>query len=1088
MSTLASACWQSEDARAIFVTEALEGDDAIFLATHTPIDGFDVAGRDAGEFRGNDETAVIETLSDPTRRHAFCVVQGEPGSGKSHLIRWLSINWPHAKDIKLLLRRADGSLEGALRQLRDRLPSEFAPLFDNLGQRQRATLQGRANIFLSTLANTLEPGHFDTPLLDEAWCKQYVPAELLAHPTIRNNWKAPTRILNLLQGADGARNSATASFDLYDVEELAKLCPPPREDALLLRSQELVRRLKREAETIETFRGQDWLAEELAEEHVDKFPFCLALIKALNLRRNEAIQNVLGVSAQGLKMLFRQVREALAERNQRLVLLLEDITSWEGLDDSLIDVLVFNAEARGDADTKAVCPLISIVGVTPAYYDKLQGNYRQRITHEVRLGKAIDGLQDVATLRESKTRRQFAVRYLAAVRAGHATLNAWLLDMREGPYLPPPNPCDTCPRQENCFDIFGEESGIGLFPFTSQAFDRFFEALKENDNGQTWKTPRGILQAILNPNLLQPDSLADGTYPGAFIEPDAFRPDRRSNLVLAPRLAQIVDNRIDEAEERTRMRRMLAYWANPDRADTVAVGKDLSFAGTRRAVFEAFGLPWLGASEATSAAQPAVAQPIFETPANPESADQEPIFPVRPAIPPKRPAQPSTGVARPRRLMPTRSELEVLREQIRSWTTNNSIENSNKWNDILYTLVTQIDPRNIGVTPPLFNKFITPEMVKLEGTTTRLLQYFILPAELWVRNGLEAFLSLRQDTGMTLADAEYSRRNLATMMRRLESSVATFLDGKIPKLPDGALWSPVATFAQILLARSYLRGETNVDAPIIDQMRVVLSDEGTSDTDFSARSTPWQDWLNATKSQHERLRNELRAMVSLHLSDNIGGTAGGALVDSSELVGAIVRFCENGKADPVPGENGGLPEPYRKAIELAQLWNEKRLHIERTEFEQINGRGQRLSALLRGNAIQVHLERLDHCISGIAQQLPGAAADRVTTWKRELQAKHQGIVVGAGERVEDLIIKLEDDDVPVRLLQRLAWLATQPARDLDEILNAAQTGERAIEELRNHARDCVREAGGSGSLQDVKSVGRTLQSAASTSSKQEQKA
>src|SRR5690349_3003098 len=101
----AAACWRAEDARAIFVTEALEGDDAIFLATHTPIEGFDVAGRDAGEFSGRDEHAILEAIADPTRQHAFCVVQGEPGSGKSHLIRWLSVNWPHADDIKLLLRR-----------------------------------------------------------------------------------------------------------------------------------------------------------------------------------------------------------------------------------------------------------------------------------------------------------------------------------------------------------------------------------------------------------------------------------------------------------------------------------------------------------------------------------------------------------------------------------------------------------------------------------------------------------------------------------------------------------------------------------------------------------------------------------------------------------------------------------------------------------------------------------------------------------------------------------------------------------------------------------------------------------------------
>src|SRR3546814_16844666 len=109
----------------------------------------------------------------------------------------------------------------------------------------------------------------------------------------------------------------------------------------------------------------------------------MQFMQALNLRRNAAVQNLLGVSAEVLKTLFRQVRQALAVRGQRLVLLLEDITSWEGIDDSLIDVLVTNAGTRDD-----MCPLISVVGVTPAYYQKLHGNYRGRITHELSLGEA----------------------------------------------------------------------------------------------------------------------------------------------------------------------------------------------------------------------------------------------------------------------------------------------------------------------------------------------------------------------------------------------------------------------------------------------------------------------------------------------------------------------------------------------------------------------------------------------------------------------------------------------------------------------------------------------------------------------------
>ena len=38
------ACWTADAAKAMFRVEALEGNEAIFLATHSPIRGFSVSG------------------------------------------------------------------------------------------------------------------------------------------------------------------------------------------------------------------------------------------------------------------------------------------------------------------------------------------------------------------------------------------------------------------------------------------------------------------------------------------------------------------------------------------------------------------------------------------------------------------------------------------------------------------------------------------------------------------------------------------------------------------------------------------------------------------------------------------------------------------------------------------------------------------------------------------------------------------------------------------------------------------------------------------------------------------------------------
>ena len=241
-------------------------------------------------------------------------------------------------------------------------------------------------------------------------------------------WKGPLRVLSLLDGKSkegaGERNSASASFDLFDIEELGRICVDVRGTGVLPATERLAARLFEEAVAIEEYRAAGWTAEELERDRRGELRTGIALLDALNRRRNDAVHNLLGVSAQGLKRLFREVRAALEQRGQRLVLLLEDITSWEGIDDSLIDVLVTNAGTRGSEKPRDMCPLIAVVGITPQYYDKLHANYRARITHELSLGLARSGgeLQDVATLRERTARLAFAARYLAAVRAGAPAL------------------------------------------------------------------------------------------------------------------------------------------------------------------------------------------------------------------------------------------------------------------------------------------------------------------------------------------------------------------------------------------------------------------------------------------------------------------------------------------------------------------------------------------------------------------------------------------------------------------------------------------------------------------------------------------
>jgi len=1076
-------CWTAPEARAVFVTEALEGDDAVFLATHSPITGFDFAGRDAAEFSTADERSVLETLSDPDRRHAFCVVQGEPGSGKSHLIRWLSVNWSQPTDVKLLLRRADGSLEGALRQLRNRLPSEFHELFEGLGQRQKASLKGRANIFMATLAATLEPGHFDDRIGDEEWCETFRPADLLNHPAVRAKWSGPGRILDLLEGAGGGRNSATASFDVFDVQELAEIVGRAS-PAVGGGARELLRRLETEAVAIRGYRENDWLAGEIVVDAADEIRTTVAMVEALNRRRNDAIQNVLGVSAQGLKVLFRKIRQALQERGQRLILLLEDITSWEGLDDSLIDVLVFNADVRGDEREADVCPLISVVGVTPSYYQKLAGNYRQRITHELILGRLSGSLQDVASLREAEDRRRFAARYLAAVRAGVPALNGWLAGLPDEPEARPPNVCSSCYAREGCFATFGEVDGIGLFPFNEGALDRFFLALKENDDGQTWRTPRGMLQAVLNPNLSQPELIELGAFPSPIVETAALSRDRRSEIAVSNRLGQMISVQVEDVQERNRLRRAITYWGEPERSDTWQVGGELVFAGLSRSVSTVFKLPWLGNADATATnardggtvSRPEattgkvlpVSGPTSQTDQRADETGQ-----TGSGAASKVPTSPTKGgrVAPPPRLRKSRTQIERMREELLIWTAGGSLENSSNWNGMLHEFVSTFDFRDIGIPRLLYSRIVTPEMVKLLGSSSGGRDYLIVPREDWVRNGLEAHLDLKLNANVTSEDAAYGRRNLALMMRRLHATTRAYLLRRVPGVEGGGRWSPAATSIQVLLARAWLRGSTSPEASVIDQIQVVLSDETEVTTDPAARCAPWQEWLNATAKWQDRLRADLRSMVSIPLND---GAAGAGLTDSSEIAGAVLRMRTTGQMDAVPVADGGLHENFRKLRELAEQWSGRRSVIERTELAQVRNRAIALSELLRGRSIEAHLQRLDTAISRTSTLLTKEAVDMVAAWN-QASARIGPRLEAKTDSVEELMSAFKDEEgVPVRFAERIAWLAAAPARELEDALNLAQQGEKLVAVLHEHAADCVREARGIGSLAALKQIGQTL--------------
>ena len=1091
------ACWTTADARSVLRTEALSNAGEVFLATHTPVDSFDVTGSEAATVLQHTEQGLLDSLADPARTHAFAVVQGEPGSGKSHLIRWLSARWPEGRDVPVLLARADASLEGSLRGLRDAIPPEYRDAIGTIDVRQQATLNGRIADFMSGLTNALAPDYFDQPPKDQAFCADFAPGDILRVPEVRNSWKAPARIVSLLAGADGMRNSESASFTVYEVVNLVSHLRAVA--AISSKAGRLLHRIQQELDIIEASERAGVSSERLLASRRVDIPHSAALTEALNARRNHAIQNSLGVSADKLKETFLDLRRALRRDNRRLVILLEDITAWEGIDDSLIDVLIVDATIKPD-----LCPQVAVVGVTPYYHAQLAGNYRQRITHDVSLGRDDGRLQDVANLRDATTRARFVAKYLAAARVGVGALTSWRHGLASNPNEPVPNACGTCPMdvRPGCHAAFGEVDGYGLYPFSGHAVDGFFSALKQQDGAMTWRTPRGIIQGVLVPTLTRPDALASRAYPMAEVE--AHSGIDRDRTFVTGNAKRLLDARIADPDTRERARRLVAFWGDRQSTETTLLPDgQLAYADVPKAIFESFEIPWIGgeavrpdaAAEAmngppragdagVAASFPEVSSTLPEPLAGSLASDQ------RPLQRPQQPASTPRNAPRPKLARPIRpQEVDAFLDEVEAYKRDGATRTPSSWNKLASELVAMLEPVRLDVDPVVFAALFKEDLVKVEGTTAATRgRYFLLPGEGWMLNGLTAQAEIRSSehfNGKSAAEQDATRRALAHCLRRMEDLARKHVGKLVPNTPNGERWDHVGTLAQVLAVRAWLRGDVAPDAPLERQWWAVIGDEGDPRTDPRSRVDSWNEILQATDKRHVEMRSTLRRAVSLPQ----GSSSSFGLAAAATAVAAIGSLIESFRMGerPSDGSRAVLDDGLKLALDAADAIADKLGRLPNDEFERLKARAVRIEAGRREIGLLDHLTRVDAAVFAADRDLPVTRRPAlISSWRNDLERLRKWLDLETRiVAVEDTLDPLLDDAArPRSRLALLASAAIQPAGDIEAIDKLFTLGEQLVAQALDLVSDLVQE-GRSESLgiDDLKQRGKDLSAAADTALK-----
>jgi hypothetical protein len=1065
-------CWNESNAKSLLKVEALEGDNAGFIATHTSIKNFEAKSSKIF-LKENNEEQLLKSLSSPDLHHSFTIIEGNPGSGKSHLIRWLAVNWSNHNDKVLLIQRDDSSLEGTLKQVRDKL-KEYSHLLADIGNVKKTSIKGRAMDFQSRLGNSLEANYFEEKLDDAAWCEKHKLYKLINNPVVIEKWSAPKEILYILDGKDGKRDAEYGEFKLKHLVELYHIS----RDLKGIGQQPIFFMqvvLDKEIKLIKSLLDEGKSDEEIKENYKDQLPNSLSFLNALRKRLNFAIQDMLGITHNGLRELFRRIRQELKKENKRLVLLIEDITNFDGVDNQLVDVLINQSETRND-----ICDLISVVGITPSYYDKINQaeNIVDRVTLHIKLvSESADSEIQSYNLKTEKDRIEFVAKYLQAIRAEKDELQNWFENRQEGKSIP--NKCELCSQKDECHAAFGyvkvEDNDIGLYPLTNVSVNNFFNALTDPDGKNINKTPRGVLQGILAPILINSDDLKESKFPSYKLEEHKWLKPSSLNSYLED---QVKSQIAEQDQERAAM--LLKWWSRDNSDNNI-------FSKIPKGIFKAFDInitvdieeneiDITNDNEETILSSPVnqETQPINKIEAEKEPLTDEVLqynvsvetenLSIDIQEKPKplntkksEGAKITVKVENETGVFPsplTETDLNKRIEDLEKWLKKGDINEPEYWGKVLFSIAkNQVPWKNIGVNTWYQSTLFTDDSIRLETKGKTNIRTLFLPKQKWVKNGLESYLKLRSPKlSYSKEELDHVRDKFSRFLRKFSSEIKARVSQAIPKLEDGQDWNPVQTTCQVLLLREWLRGSIDPLLTPGQQWEKVLENELEDISNSNFRVPSWSETVQKIGAvTYKEFRLFLRQAVDLPQSQwraKTGDKEEYSFVDTSEVGVAILKFLKDFKLSPLPPENAKF---FEKINDLRILYeNTKKMFnsydkVPNLEKKSIIEQAEDIRKELEGISLSAYFKKANTILSNFEMNpessIPPGVLTDISKVLSNLTSKEL-INFSSTENlrldeINDFLWDIEDDKEKIESFDKLktiSWAINRvPRKDLSVI-------------------------------------------------------
>lgn len=527
-----------------------------FLITHVEIKKLILLNK--FEFAPNSQDYISEEdiykkyIMNPDNKHQFIIVYGHNGTGKSHLIRWFEAKYETDKpdnEVVLFIRRSDNTLKGTIRQLLEK------PEVKNI--RNKDIIKRLVNASMAVPENKLKDMIYHNFIIEidndnneqEITLGNVKRKRLVA---FLNNEKVHDYMMKP-EGPIERIYSKVAENSLTDPDIIAQFKP---EDFLI--PIELYEEMERD--------GADSKALKMGKKLIanDSNTDAKMISEYLNQFVSVVIQQCAGIEPGDFEQIFKDIRKELYRLGKNLTLFIEDVTSFTGVDQALLNALM---EEHNDRN---ICRLSSVVGGTNAYIlDFFRDNHRDRVTQYIYIP---DNVFDENGLFE------FVGRYINAMSLSTDKITQWL----ESKTLPEDYPVHEVTEGKNWEYIqIPYEKKLCLYPFSKNSIRYLYKNVLTKSN----QTPRYIIRDIIEPVI------SDLLY-----NESKFPSKNYAIANFNTTLNTMVHNQVKDNEQADRLFRFMSIWGN-NKAKQFTHEGITYISGLPSFIYEELGLPVINLQE-----------------------------------------------------------------------------------------------------------------------------------------------------------------------------------------------------------------------------------------------------------------------------------------------------------------------------------------------------------------------------------------------------------------------------------------------------------------------------------------------------------